>query len=436
MTECPSCGARLTGAPSWCPRCLARFDTVAPAPAVRAGTAGARGSVASLAPPAAPPRPPSMYTPYTPPPAASEPAPADTEAGGHTRSITPTVVKAILLGVVLQGVVYAISRGLRLDPAPAVALALGLTLAFYLVVFSMVQGRLLDSGVRPIWHIGPPGTALVMGVVVGSLQAGVVVALSSLLAGHVASDATATIAFAQGGYVRVAVLVLIMVVAAPVVEELLFRGLLAESLRGRGKSAAIWLSALAFALWHLRPDALRYYLLCGALLGLLYWKRGLICSMAAHATFNGLLVVVAAMSLSGPAHVVNGGGISLTAPARWQQVATPSNGAGLELRSPSGASVFAHRLTMPGAPDPTFLLDRLTSASSLGADVVVKKATVHEVQLPNATGVEVDVIDHGHDAQAVLLPAPQGVVVFELVTGGNTNARHDLDAMLRTVTFS
>jgi membrane protease YdiL (CAAX protease family) len=434
VNECPSCGARLAGEPSWCPRCLARFDTVAPISGVRAGWAGGRAPVAVVAPLTAPPRPPTMYTPPTVPIA---PPSGDVPAGtAPTRPITPTVIKAILLGVVLQGVVYAISRGLHLDPAPAVAVALGLTLAFYLVVLSMVQGRLLDSGVRPVWHIGPPGTALAIGAVVGSLQAGLVIGVSSALAGHMSSDASATIAFAQGGFVRVAVLVGIMVVAAPFIEELLFRGLLAESLRGRGKGAAIWLSAVAFALWHLRPDALRYYLLCGALLGLLYWKRGLVCSITAHAMFNGLLVVAAALSLSGPAHVVSSNGINLTVPFRWRQVTTPADGAGFELRSPSGASVMARRETLPGALDPTAVIDRLSSATVLGPDVTVKQGTVHQVTFPTASGVALDVVDHGHDAEAVLLPAPQGVVVFELVTGGNASARHDFDRMLQTVSFS
>src|SRR5207302_304611 len=80
------------------------------------------------------------------------------EPGRDRTPIAPTVVKAILLGVVLQAVVYGLSRGLDMEPAPAVVLGLGLTLSFYLVVLFMVQGRLFYGAVKPVWHIGPPGT--------------------------------------------------------------------------------------------------------------------------------------------------------------------------------------------------------------------------------------------------------------------------------------
>src|SRR4051794_23222149 len=149
MDQCPSCGARLTGEPSWCPRCLARFDRATRAPAPVA--VGARGAAAI------PPRP----TMYSPPPEASEPLSVPTVQGERDASspgattfwakgrIPVTVVKAIALGVVLQVVSLGIARGLHMEPASAVALGLGLTLAFYLVVLSMVQGRLFDTSVKP-----------------------------------------------------------------------------------------------------------------------------------------------------------------------------------------------------------------------------------------------------------------------------------------------
>ena len=236
------------------------------------------------------------------------------------------------------------------------------------------------------------------------MQALFVVAMASLAARHLASDDSATIAFAQGGFVRVAALVAVMVVAAPLVEELLFRGLLAESLRGRGRGVAVWLSALAFALWHLRPDAIKYYLVCGALLGLLYWKRGLVCSMAAHATFNGTLVVVAALSVSGPAHVMSGTGVTMSAPAGWRQVANPSSGASLQLRNPSGAQVFVHRQEVSRTVDPSAVVARMGSMINLGPDVTVKPGPVRPVQFPAGGGGEVDITDHGHP-QAVILTA-------------------------------
>src|SRR5437763_8437838 len=193
MDECPSCGARLTGQPSWCPRCLSRLDRVDQAAAARefaAAWSAVRGSPAETAPPAgaAGPRP-TMYTPYTPPP---PPVPNPTIAAAATiapagkNRIPRTVVLAILMGVVLQVVSYALVKALHLQAPTAVALGLGLTITFYLLVLSLVQGRLSDSAVKPVWHIGPPAAGLAIGVTVGAALAFLVIAANSALAGHLA----------------------------------------------------------------------------------------------------------------------------------------------------------------------------------------------------------------------------------------------------------
>jgi hypothetical protein len=275
-----------------------------------------------------------------------------------------------------------------------------------------------------------------VGIGVGAALALFVIAANSALAGHLTSDATSMMVFAQGGLIRIAMLVVVTVVCAPFIEELLFRGLLAESLRPRGKGQAIWLSALAFALWHLRPELLRYYLLIGALLGLLYWKRGLVCSMSAHATFNGLLTLVAALAVTGAAHTVTGAGVTVSAPAAWQQVTSTTggpDGPGLELRSPSGAGVFVERLDIPAALDPNELAARMNSVPTLGPGVVVKAGTVHPVQYPAGAGASAEVDDNGRDADAVVISSPQGTVVAELITGGNTNARPQFESMLQSL---
>jgi membrane protease YdiL (CAAX protease family) len=371
--------------------------------------------------------------------AAADTADAAAPPVGKTR-IPRTVVTAILMGVVLQAVSYGLDKGLHLTPPTAVALGLGLTVAFYLLVLSLVQGRLFYSGVKPVWHVGSPGAGAGVGVAVGAGVAFFVVASASAIAGHLASDEVATTVFAQGGLLRIVALVTVMVVCAPIVEELLFRGLLAESLRHRGRGAAIWLSALAFALWHLRPDALRYYLLMGALLGLLYWKRGLVCSMAAHATFNGTLVVVAALSLSGAPHTVTGDGVTLATPASWRAVTSTSTGAApgpsadtdLELRNPSGAQVFVHHQAMPQLSS-SVLASRLNAVPVIGSGVTIKPGTVRPVQYPAGEGAAADVDDNGHDAEAVIISTPQGGVVLELITAGNANARPQFESMLQTL---
>lgn len=94
---------------------------------------------------------------------------------------------------------------------------------------------------------------------------------------------------------------LAVVVAAPIGEELLFRGFLYRVLRQRyGVRAALATTALLFALLHMAPQSLLPYTLLGLAFGLVYeWVGSLWASIVLHGLWN--LVVfsfVAAIALS------------------------------------------------------------------------------------------------------------------------------------------
>src|SRR5207248_898764 len=80
--------------------------------------------------------------------------------------------------------------------------------------------------------------------------------LISALSGHLSSDPRVVTIMSEGDAAHIGIAVLISCVCAPLVEEVLFRGLLLESLRTRGEAFGIWMSGLAFAVWHLTPAAL------------------------------------------------------------------------------------------------------------------------------------------------------------------------------------
>jgi hypothetical protein len=90
------------------------------------------------------------------------------------------------------------------------------------------------------------------------------------------------------------VLGLSIVVAAPLGEELFFRGLLFRGFMGDGtgtrqRVAALWLSGLAFSLFHLNLAVLIPFALVGALFAYAFrGSRSLWTSTAAHAIFNGI----------------------------------------------------------------------------------------------------------------------------------------------------
>lgn len=90
----------------------------------------------------------------------------------------------------------------------------------------------------------------------------------------------------------VAVLVAVVVVGAPVVEELFFRGLLLRALRARtGAPAAVVISAVAFGLAHYEPLQLPVLVLFGAALGYLAVRTGRLGpGICAHAAFNAVAV--------------------------------------------------------------------------------------------------------------------------------------------------
>ncbi len=83
---------------------------------------------------------------------------------------------------------------------------------------------------------------------------------------------------------------------APLVEELVFRGLLYGWLESRwGSGLAVVVSSLAFAAAHVEPAHVLLVLPLGILFGLLRWRtRSLWPSLVAHVANNGLAVAAAA----------------------------------------------------------------------------------------------------------------------------------------------
>lgn len=90
-----------------------------------------------------------------------------------------------------------------------------------------------------------------------------------------------------------AVLVFIIVLAAPLVEEVIFRGVLLGSLVARfGEGWGVGLTVVVFAVMHLNPFSFAPILLVGWALATLFLRsRSLWVSVACHSAFNGIGVV-------------------------------------------------------------------------------------------------------------------------------------------------
>jgi hypothetical protein len=244
----------------------------------------------------------------------------------------------------------------------------------------------------------------------------------------------------EGDFPHLAAAVLIGCVCAPLVEETLFRGVLLESLRVRSTRAAVWGSALAFSVWHLNPSALKYYALMGALLGFLYLRRGLLCSIAAHVAFNGVLTVAAMAVVLAPSHVLSAGNLSVSAPGGWQQATEEDLGGlvmpGLVLKGPSGA-MFAV-LEAPagvGNPSPEVVANRLRSGllDTGFPGLQVHDEGIRTVHLPVGEAVEIDLTAEGHRGTLAFVNGPTGALEIVFMSGGSPKAQADFERMLPTL---
>lgn len=84
-----------------------------------------------------------------------------------------------------------------------------------------------------------------------------------------------------------------VVIMAPVIEELIFRGVIMHGLmRNYSKFTAVFISALMFALWHLNPWQFPATIILGLVLGILMLRtRSIYLCIIGHAINNGLVLI-------------------------------------------------------------------------------------------------------------------------------------------------
>jgi membrane protease YdiL (CAAX protease family) len=428
--RCPHCGSALGRDAAWCGLCLARVD--APAP------------VAYAAVPAAAPYP--APTPYATPPvvpsqhAYVSAAPYDV-APPAARLVTPapprgalwTTFAAIGVGVLTQVGFWLLTHNDVLENEALIRYAFLSALVLYGVVTWLVAGRLQMQD-HPLRWRGSWGyvPSAALGVAVGGGLAWLLLEAAKS-AGQEGGDARVAVLVSEASFAHVAVAMLIVCVAAPVVEELLFRGLLLSQFRHHGVFVSLFVSSVAFSAWHLSVQSLVYYSLAGTLLGTLYLRKGLSCSIAAHAAFNGTLLLAAVSYALAPGAVVSRDGLTLASPSGWHaKEGMPFT----YLSGPSGGEVVA--VAIPGRytdVTPAELVARVqTGVVPELAAFQVKTDTARTVDLPAGQAVRVRAVADGRDAELVLLPTPRRLHLLMLSSGGSPRVREDFDEMLDHLT--
>ena len=149
------------------------------------------------------------------------------------------------------------------------------------------NGPVIDLGLRLTWSDVGWGA-------VGGFASLVLAAVAAAITAVFVPDLTSTAAeaadelLADSSRLAITLFALMVMVGAPIVEEIFFRGLLFASLRKRGLGAVltIVISALVFAGFHFEP--LRFFVLLptGLVLGWVRWKTG---STGAAIVTHGLL---------------------------------------------------------------------------------------------------------------------------------------------------
>lgn len=297
----------------------------------------------------------------------------------------------------------------------SVRYALGTTALTYLLV-----GILLVLVVRRLdWGVTPGGLALGLGVGTGLALV--------LLRGDVAgADPRLAVLVSDRSAVNVLTTLLVGALAAPLCEEVLFRGYLLESMRHASPRLAVWTSGIAFAAWHLSPSSMVYYTLFGALFGGLYLNRGLACSFAAHAAFNGVLVAAAIAVAFQPGGRLSVSGLVVAAPRGWHV----SQDGGAHLEGPSDSYLSAWTWDEVGEIPAGDAVAYLLAADGRNG-YRMRPETAHVESLPVGDVARVRVRRRGRDGEVAMLSANGRTYVLSYTSGGSARVRADFENMLR-----
>jgi membrane protease YdiL (CAAX protease family) len=311
--------------------------------------------------------------------------------------------------------------------------ALVITLVFYVLLGGALAWFCSAQRVGLTWVRGHVADALLLGLPLGLVGGALAVGLNSAVAGHLSSDPNVELLVGGGGILRISLTLAVTAVLAPLVEETLFRGVLAGSLLAVGTRTAMWVSAIAFAIWHMNPVSLRYYVLMGLLLAALWHKRGLVCSMATHAAFNGVLTLAAVVATGGAGHLTHYGQLSFSLPGGWHADQAVGRTSNLSIHGPAGAgmqlSTIPVRTNLSAA-------DMLTAFGNGRADVMgvqFTRGTAHLVPVSGGEAVVADLVTQGEPGHILELMDNGTLYQLIVLTAGSPGAERDWRHVLDTI---
>ena len=310
--------------------------------------------------------------------------------------------------------------------------ALVITLIFYVLLGVGLAVFCMQARVRLVWVRGHLAEALVLGLPLGLLGGCLAVGLNSAINGQLTSDPNVELLVGGGGGLRIVLTLVVTAVLAPLVEETLFRGILGGTLIGQSTAAALWVSAVAFGVWHMNLVSLRYYILMGLLLCWLWLKRGLVASMAAHAAFNGVLTLAAVVATGGAGHLTHLGALTFSLPGGWHALSTADPEHRLLAAGPAGAGIDVSTFEVRTGITTSTLLKGLTVGETARTDVRVVAGTEREITIPGGDAVTADLLVQGQPGHLCQVLSGGSVYQLLMVTAGSPSAERQWQYVLRT----
>jgi membrane protease YdiL (CAAX protease family) len=215
---------------------------------------------------------------------------------GHTDIATPR--KSALAFFLLLMALYAGLGGTAQARHPVLGLAWTELFVFLLPAALVTAGSNLRPGPFLLLSRTPRTRHLLLGATAGValfLAASGILALTSLVLPHSWVRAFDVTRLFEGSTRHQLAVALLATLAAPLAEEVAFRGYVLSALRTHLRpAAAIAASALLFAAMHLDPVRFPAVLFLGGFLGWLAWRSGSLWpAVVAHAVNNGLGSIVA-----------------------------------------------------------------------------------------------------------------------------------------------
>lgn len=199
-----------------------------------------------------------------------------------------------LVGSVLVGLLAAVALW-ALDAPIGLSILLGtvapwIVLAGWPLLITRLRGNgaRIDLGLRLSWR--DTGWGLIAGFVALLVSGMAALGMQALVPELTSAAAEAAEELeAESGRASIVVFALLVMVGAPIVEELFFRGLFFSALRKRGVNAflTIVITAVVFAGFHLEPTRFLVLLPTGLVLGWVRWRTGSTgAAMLAHGVVN------------------------------------------------------------------------------------------------------------------------------------------------------